>query len=108
MKSRGQLYARLEALEARLISPLDRAIEELNDNDRAEYDAWKQRCSEHYRKYDGEPGNYWRDVLDGKIIRPPLPRRIERQLRTDVPRITVDMSISDAAEVWQEFRGSGT
>jgi hypothetical protein len=100
-RGRGDLYARLEALEDRLISPLDRRIEQLSVADRKQYDKWRAQCREHFRQYDGEPGTYFKNWLDGTLSRPELPRHVNRQLSNDALEILVTDDLDRARDKWQ-------
>lgn len=100
MQNRGTLHSRLEALEQRLISPLDRRIDALSDADRATYEAWKRECSEHFAAWTGEPGNYFVEWLDGKNARPKLPRHVDRRLFDQSPGIAETDDEETARDKW--------
>lgn len=103
-RGRGDLYGRLDALETRLVSTLDRRLAELSDADRRQYEAWKQRCAEHFAQHNGPPGSYFANWIDGKIERPHLPRHLERKLSGDEPQILETDSLTEAAEKWAHYR----
>ncbi|WP_133676188.1 hypothetical protein [Aquamicrobium defluvii] len=98
---RNDLWRRLDALEHQLISPLERRIEQLSPADLVAYQRWKQQCRDHYREYTGD--SYFNDWLDGKIRRPKLPKRIDRQLHPGWPIITGGMLLSDVAEKYRNI-----
>ncbi len=98
---RNDLWHRLEALEARLISPLQQRIEALGPTDRATYETWKRQCRDHFKAYTGD--SYFNDWLDGKIHRPELPKHINRQLHPGWPVITAEMPLVDVAEKYRNI-----
>lgn len=42
-RNRGNLFTRIDAIENRIISPLDRAVNSLTPSERHEYEAYKSR-----------------------------------------------------------------
>mgnify|MGYP000904093225 CR=1 FL=1 len=103
--SRAQLLSRLEALEAQLISPLQKRIDAMSSADCATYEDWKRECRLQFQRYSGEPDKYWEAVLDGDIERPTLDRRIERQLfPVRLPLVTPDTPLADVAAWYHETR----
>ncbi len=63
---RGSLHARLNAIEDRLISDIDRRIANLSDFDRRSYENWRTDCEEQYRNFETEPGKYFEAYLNGE------------------------------------------
>lgn len=101
--NRGSLYSRLEVLEDRLISPLDRRIQSLSAPDREDYERWKQRVTDEFKLYRGEPGSYFAGWLSGETERTPLPRRLEQKLFPDRPNILEIDSENDARDKYEDY-----
>ncbi|MET3793333.1 hypothetical protein [Aquamicrobium terrae] len=96
---RNDLWQRLDALEERLISPLERRIEALNPADRAIYDAWKRERIVWSRQF--APGEQFAAYLDDERGGPQLARHVERQLFPGSQIITSNDNVADAAEKWR-------
>ncbi|TDR30315.1 hypothetical protein [Aquamicrobium defluvii] len=95
----GKLLSRLDALESKLISPLQRRLETLTPADRAAYETWKRERIAWSRQF--APGEQFAAYLRTGRGGPQLARHVERQLFPGAQIITSNDNIADAAEKYR-------
>lgn len=99
---RGSLYNRLQAIEARFISPIDKRVSQLSDSHRQQYESWRAACKAQIEQY--EPSEFYRQRRLQKIKHPPLHRHVSVKLFDDLPATPPTASTRDIAEIWYKFR----
>jgi hypothetical protein len=101
---KGSIHARLNAIEDRLISDLDRRIAQLSDAEKRVYENWRTNCDEQYRNLETEPGKYFEAVINGETTLPHLREHVRFKLYGTPPVIPADTDNYGAQDIWHTYR----
>lgn len=97
-RNRASLYSRLDALESKIISNIDRRVQLLSRRDRLRYEHWRQE----YHDWSNRKYNPYAAYLDGDEG-PKLPKYINIQLFPDMPIITETDTYEDIRDKFERM-----
>lgn len=102
--NRGSLHARIDAIEQKLISPLDKRIQQLDQYDRVRFEQWREQCREQFKTHETEPGNFYKLHRNGDLSYPELPRHIENLVFHKSPELPAGATASELRHIWDNRR----
>ena len=66
------------------------------------YAQWRQRCDDALALYADRPPSWrYEQMLEGEDVTPPMPFALRKALNADDARVTVDMTLADAADLYR-------
>jgi len=110
--SRVSIERRMERARDVLLPPgsLEWRIDRLPDDLKRAHRTWSERCAAITSASEKRGYNIYELLLAGDDITPPMPFAVHHALWPDDEqrvRITADMSVKEAAEVWQAMLDEG-
>ena len=91
------------ALDA-LLPPLgiERRVRNLPSPLKMAYAQWRQRCDHALALYADRPPSWlYEQMLAGESVTPPMPFALRKALNANEARVTVAMSVTDAADLYR-------
>jgi hypothetical protein len=110
--SRVGLGKRLATVEQTIQArfPFGYAVHNLPEPLHTKYVNWCRECETAAKTHGDEPGDRYAALLHGESLGPPMPRDLRSALRLDatgVHEITSDMTVEQAAEIYNQALEQG-